>query len=194
MKTEQILMCIVFLILGMLLFHMLKGVCSCNTIEGQSDEEKYNRIYATLNGMYDKHITGAGKDDPLVSPEIINYMKNLENDPDININEFYKYMLRITKEKINHPIHPDHPHSEKIENLKDIISEIYIPAMIPDEDYPVEPFYNQIIEGFGWKDSLFVLTAMAPCVLSLEMPPVAVTCAGLSGAAAVTTVHEHNQR
>ena len=37
MKTEQILMCVVALVLGMLLFHMLKNVCGCNNlIEGQS--------------------------------------------------------------------------------------------------------------------------------------------------------------
>ena len=34
MKTEQILMCVVSLILGMLLFHMLKGVCGCKIVEG----------------------------------------------------------------------------------------------------------------------------------------------------------------
>ena len=36
MKTEQILMCIVALILGMLLFHMLKGVCGCKIVEGNA--------------------------------------------------------------------------------------------------------------------------------------------------------------
>ena len=37
MNTEQILMCVVALILGMLLANMLKSVCGCkNLIEGQS--------------------------------------------------------------------------------------------------------------------------------------------------------------
>ena len=31
------LMCVVALILGMLMFHMLKGVCGCKTVEGISD-------------------------------------------------------------------------------------------------------------------------------------------------------------
>ena len=35
MKTEQILMYVVTLILGMLFFHMLKNVCSCKLVEGQ---------------------------------------------------------------------------------------------------------------------------------------------------------------
>lgn len=35
MKTEQILMCMVALILGMLLANMLKSVCGCKVVEGQ---------------------------------------------------------------------------------------------------------------------------------------------------------------
>ena len=34
MNTEKIVMCIVALLLGMLLFHFLKGVFGCKTIEG----------------------------------------------------------------------------------------------------------------------------------------------------------------
>ena len=36
MNTEQILMCVVALILGMLLANMLKSVCGCKVVEGQS--------------------------------------------------------------------------------------------------------------------------------------------------------------
>ena len=40
MNTEQILMCVVALILGMLLANMLKSVCGCkNIIEGSSNDE-----------------------------------------------------------------------------------------------------------------------------------------------------------
>ena len=35
MDSQTILMCVVALILGMLLFHMLKGVCGCKVVEGQ---------------------------------------------------------------------------------------------------------------------------------------------------------------
>ena len=35
MKTEQIVHGVVALLLGMLLFHMLKGVCGCKLVEGQ---------------------------------------------------------------------------------------------------------------------------------------------------------------
>jgi hypothetical protein len=35
MKTEQIVMFVVALLLGMLLFHMLKGVCGCKLVEAQ---------------------------------------------------------------------------------------------------------------------------------------------------------------
>ena len=38
MKTEQILMCVVALILGMLLANMLKSVCGCKVVEGQEGE------------------------------------------------------------------------------------------------------------------------------------------------------------
>ena len=34
MKTETIVMCVVALILGMLMFHMLKNVCGCKNVEG----------------------------------------------------------------------------------------------------------------------------------------------------------------
>ena len=36
MNNEQILMCVVALILGMLLAHMLKSVCGCKVVEGQN--------------------------------------------------------------------------------------------------------------------------------------------------------------
>ena len=35
MGTDQIMYCIISLILGMLMYHMLKGVCGCKTVEGQ---------------------------------------------------------------------------------------------------------------------------------------------------------------
>ena len=35
MNTEQIIMCVVALILGMLLANMLKSVCGCKVVEGQ---------------------------------------------------------------------------------------------------------------------------------------------------------------
>ena len=36
MGTDQIMYCIVALILGMLMFHMLKNVCGCKTVEGKT--------------------------------------------------------------------------------------------------------------------------------------------------------------
>jgi hypothetical protein len=36
MKTDQIVMCVVALLLGMLLANMLKSVCGCKVVEGQS--------------------------------------------------------------------------------------------------------------------------------------------------------------
>ena len=38
MNTEQILMFVVALILGMLLANMLKSVCGCKVVEGQTDD------------------------------------------------------------------------------------------------------------------------------------------------------------
>jgi len=35
MKTDQIICCVVALILGMLLANMLKNVCGCKVVEGQ---------------------------------------------------------------------------------------------------------------------------------------------------------------
>jgi hypothetical protein len=36
MKTDQIICCVVALILGMLLANMLKNVCGCKVVEGQA--------------------------------------------------------------------------------------------------------------------------------------------------------------
>ena len=36
MKTETIVYCVVALILGMLLAHMLKNVCGCKVVEGHA--------------------------------------------------------------------------------------------------------------------------------------------------------------
>jgi len=47
MKTEQIVMCVVFLLLGMLLSNMLKSVCGCKVVEGTMTE---NQIEDALGG------------------------------------------------------------------------------------------------------------------------------------------------
>ena len=39
MGTDKIMYCIVALILGMLMYHMLKGVCGCKTVEGQPNQK-----------------------------------------------------------------------------------------------------------------------------------------------------------
>jgi len=41
MNTEQIIMCVVALILGMLLANMLKSVCGCKLVEGQNGTVSY---------------------------------------------------------------------------------------------------------------------------------------------------------
>jgi hypothetical protein len=42
-------MCVVALLLGMLLFHMLKGVCGCKVVEGQSCEQLTHRCIINCN-------------------------------------------------------------------------------------------------------------------------------------------------
>ena len=37
MNSEQIVMCVVALVLGMLLYHMLKGVCGCKVVERMTE-------------------------------------------------------------------------------------------------------------------------------------------------------------
>ena len=41
MNSETIVMCVVALILGMLLSHMLKDVCGCKTVEAYHGQESY---------------------------------------------------------------------------------------------------------------------------------------------------------
>ena len=38
MNNQTIMCCLVSLLLGMLLFHMLKGVCGCKLVEGQTND------------------------------------------------------------------------------------------------------------------------------------------------------------
>ena len=40
MNNQTIIYCVVALILGMLLYHILKGVCGCKVIEGQNNNNK----------------------------------------------------------------------------------------------------------------------------------------------------------
>ena len=39
MKTDQIVMCVVALLLGMLLANMLKNVCGCKVVEGHESDD-----------------------------------------------------------------------------------------------------------------------------------------------------------
>ena len=60
MKTEQILMCVVALVLGMLLANMLKSVCGCkNLIEGQETQSCNNLNYYTQPSDGIGHSEGA---------------------------------------------------------------------------------------------------------------------------------------
>ena len=47
MNNEQILMCVVALILGMLLAHMLKSVCGCKVVEGHNGPRRASSVTAT---------------------------------------------------------------------------------------------------------------------------------------------------
>ena len=49
MGTDQIMYCIVALILGMLMYHMLKGVCGCKTVEGAVTTSSYGDACSTID-------------------------------------------------------------------------------------------------------------------------------------------------
>jgi len=59
MGTDQLICCIVALLLGMLLFHMLKGVCGCKVVEGlvglpcSTHEECRNHIMSNVHHVSD---------------------------------------------------------------------------------------------------------------------------------------------
>ena len=59
MKTETIVMCVVALLLGMLLANMLKNVCGCKTVEGQSICD-VSRDYECPVGVWHMQCGGAG--------------------------------------------------------------------------------------------------------------------------------------
>jgi len=44
MGTDQIMYCIVALLLGMFMYHMLKGACGCKTVEGQGFGEVLGQL------------------------------------------------------------------------------------------------------------------------------------------------------
>jgi hypothetical protein len=54
MNTQTIVMCVVALILGMLLAHMLKGVCGCKVVEGVEDDWGAKGIFREDNTCADK--------------------------------------------------------------------------------------------------------------------------------------------
>ena len=58
---DKWLMCVVALILGMLMFHMLKGVCGCKTVEGQ-DSAPAPTIWELSKQMDAAVVAGAAKE------------------------------------------------------------------------------------------------------------------------------------
>jgi len=54
MNIQTIVMCVVALILGMLLAHMLKGVCGCKVVEGVEDDWGARRVFSDDNTCADK--------------------------------------------------------------------------------------------------------------------------------------------
>lgn len=53
MGTDQIIMCVVALLLGMLLANMLKSVCGCKTVEGQHGGNPTVRRICLKKGVVD---------------------------------------------------------------------------------------------------------------------------------------------
>ena len=62
MKTDQIVMCVVALLLGMLLANMLQNVCGCKVVEGLEGEEGEGRCQPENWGCGEN--AGAGPDLP----------------------------------------------------------------------------------------------------------------------------------
>jgi len=62
MKTDQIVMCVVALLLGMLLANMLQNVCGCKVVEGLEGEEGEGRCQPENWGCGEN--AGAGPGEP----------------------------------------------------------------------------------------------------------------------------------
>ena len=57
MKTDQIMCCIVALLLGMLMYHMLKNVCGCkNIVEGNRIDSYYITSDADYSDVGDREV------------------------------------------------------------------------------------------------------------------------------------------
>ena len=56
MDSQTILMCVVALVLGMLLANMLKSVCGCKVVEGQSVQSSFS-VDSQDNIIYNYVIT-----------------------------------------------------------------------------------------------------------------------------------------
>jgi len=61
MGTDKIIMYVVAFILGMLMYHMLKGVCGCKTVEARHHIREGNYVWDVLKNDYDL-VTTAGPD------------------------------------------------------------------------------------------------------------------------------------
>jgi hypothetical protein len=86
MKTEQILMCVVALVLGMLLANMLKSVCGCKVVEGAVTCDPGENAMMTLSedGVQQKNteeyswVYACGPDGPPWRGNCENFVKNCE--------------------------------------------------------------------------------------------------------------------
>ena len=72
MKTETIVMCIVSLILGMIMFHMVKLTCGCKTVEGQPGQSQW-----TSKKVGDEWPPSSDTGNFMCRPEAVDIMNNV---------------------------------------------------------------------------------------------------------------------
>lgn len=186
MKTEQILMCVVSLVLGMLLFHMLKGVCGCKVMEGQSSQSRYMKIFEEIGSMWLKHLDNRGSDGPPTSEELNNYMKNLFKREGGDIIEFYKVAVNMVDDVPDEHFN-DHRHGEIINIYKESVKKHPTYKKIKNNESHNVVIKEDVVEGQqvglsnGEAGALFAGQALL-CTGSIWFPPAFGTCLAVAGA------------
>ena len=93
-KMDKWLMCVVALILGMLMFHMLKNVCGCRTVEGYGGNSEvihteFNKInnqidLDSIKALSDEDIEKAYYTDTDTDTDTDTYPYQCGNNPSVN--------------------------------------------------------------------------------------------------------------
>lgn len=184
MKTDTIVMCVVALLLGMLLANMLKDVCGCKVVEGQSPQSRHMEILEEIGSMWLEHLDSRGSDGPVTSEELNNYMIHLFKKEGEDIIEFYKVAVNMIDDILDEHIN-GHRHSYILNKYKQSVKSHPTYEKIKNNKLHDIVINTNVVEGqqVGLSNkeagALFGTQALL-CSGSIWFPPAFGTCVGVA--------------